>query len=490
MLAAILMCAPVIRSQDQQQNQPASNDSPDNSATPAQRLPAPDTAPSGQAPVPAARGVFTGGDTQTDSGTAEPDTHPVSGGIISGVGVPNGAHDIFDPALFVSAFGSNGNLNSSDRASLSADTSLGGSLNFTRSRQNYRTSAFYSGADSLVYVPGDGRFSFQNLWYQEAALEQQLTWKRWTVRFRDDFTASPQSAFGLEGLGGPGQITQATPEPGVPLNPLNTTTAPVATILTGRAVQISNTVLGESDYTLSRRSTVTAVASYTKLSFIGSGYINSNQAVGQLGYTHALDPKNSLGLVAGFGRIGFSGSNVITEYELINAVFGRRITGRLAFQITGGPEQLHLYHFVPPVGSVLTWDLTTSLSYELRREGYSLMYSHGVTNGAGVLFSATTHMFTAQAHRRFTRFWTGTASMGYAVNSSVVPTATATNFSDWFAGLNAGRPIGPHTTMALFYGTQKQLSNGACPVASCGNNFLWQTFGVTFTWHPRPINLE
>lgn len=176
---------------------------------------------------------------------------------------------------------------------------------------------------------------------------------------------------------------------------------------------------------------------------------------------------------------------------MVDLVFGRRIRQRMVFQLSAGPQEILLRNFVPPINPIWTWNLTSSLMYQLRRTTYSLMYMHGTTNGSGVFFSATTDMVTATASRQLSAFWTASATAGYDSNQNLASIPGQTGlFNGWFVGLNASRPIGPHFLTSFFYGAQKQIGTGGCPVANCANGYLWQTFGGTLTWHPRPIALR
>jgi hypothetical protein len=264
------------------------------------------------------------------------------------------------------------------------------------------------------------------------------------------------------------------------------------TILTGQAMRLSNTTLGEADYAISRRSLITFSGSYGLMHFTGPGYIDNRNTNGQVGYDYSLDPKSSMALIVGYARTAFAGSNQVTESDRLNAAYGRKITGRLAFQIMGGSERVRLYNFTPQVAPHWTWNLSTALTYELRRTGYSLSYAHDVTSGSGVLFGARSDVFSASAHRRLTRLWTLAGNAGYAHNVSLAAVGSAASmFNNWYAGTNINRQVGRNTTIGFNYGAQRQSANAnVCPVANCGNAMLGQTFGMTLTWHPRPIAIE
>jgi hypothetical protein len=483
--ASLLLCAANTRAQGQQQNSTSTNPGG----------PIPSLASSGKSnnrgPVPAARGV-----SQADSEDAyysvpqaEPDTHALSGAEKLSLGALGGARNVLDVEIILNEIGDTGTPNGLGQPQLGSVTMFGGSLNFSHSWRRYRLAGFYNGGESVAFRSPNGLY--QN-WYQDVAIEQDMNWNRWTVRLRDDFLASPQAAFGGQNIGGPGLLGQFNPAAGIPLGAVTSGFGQSETILTGQTMRLSNTALGEADYAVSRRSMITFSGTYGLMHFTGPGYIDNHMLNTQVGYEFSLSPKSSIAFIAGYARTGYAGSDQVTESDKFNVAFGRKITGRLAFQVAGGSEQIRLYNFTPRVAPHWTWNLNTAVSYELRRTGYSLSYAHDVTSGSGVFFGARSDIFTASVHRRLTKSWTVTANAGYAHNVSLVAVGSAASvFNNWYGGANISRQVSRHATIGFNYGVQRQSANAnVCPVANCGNTTLGQTFGMTLTWHPRPIAIE
>jgi hypothetical protein len=168
--------------------------------------------------------------------------------------------------------------------------------------------------------------------------------------------------------------------------------------------------------------------------------------------------------------------------------YGRKITGRLAFQIAAGPQEIHS---AAPGGvsnfDILSVSVKSALSYERRRSGISFSYVRGLNGGSGVLLGATNTTFSGTAHYRFTRFWMGSVTGGYALNNSLAPAgAASTQFDDWFIGANLGRSVGLHLQINFNYGATRQNNPAICPVVGgCGGTGFQQTFGMTVNWHLR-----
>jgi hypothetical protein len=410
-------------------------------------------------------------------------TGQLSGGRTLGVG---GARDLLDLSLFVGQYGEKG-VTLSSASAIVGSTNVGGMLNLNRSWSNYRTSVFYSGGYSLT----DGQAITNPGSFGVLSVNQEMSFGRWALIFSDAFSASPQATFGGELTGGPGNLQQFTPETGSATGTLNSTLVPGQVILTGQALRINNITLGELDYELSHRSAVTFSGSYGLLHFFSPGYVDSQQVLAQTGYNYALSARNTIAFTASYGRFDFSGNNVRTDFETLNMAFGRRVTGRLAFQLAGGPQRLQSYRVTPSVRPKLTWNLNATLNYVRLGTTYSLAYAHGVTAGSGVLSGANSDTFTVMLGRNLLRRWSTGANAGYSTSTSIVSVGTTGNFKGWYGGANAARELGRHYSVGLNYGLQRQYQNGAvCLVANCGSSHLLQTFGINFSWQMTPVRIN
>ena len=180
---------------------------------------------------------------------------------------------------------------------------------------------------------------------------------------------------------------------------------------------------------------------------------------------------------------------ISTADYLADLAYGRKITGRLAFQLAGGPEQIRVSG--EGNGSFQLWTLSVNsgLVYEFRRSGVSVNFSRGLSAGSGVLFGSKSNTFSGTVHHRFTRFWSASANGGYAFNASLAPAgATTTNFNTWFIGANVGHQMGRHTELGFNYSLLDQVNPAVCPIpGGCGGLGLQQSFGMTVNWHLRPV---
>src|SRR5437879_10101856 len=328
------------------------------------------------------------------SAQAQPDTHLLSGAETIGVGSLRRLRRMFDPALKVSEFGETGIV---PGQTLSA-SSLGGSLDMDRHSSRYDLAVTYHGAET-TYQPSS-YYGIRYLPYHDAAISQEISFRRWTLQLRDDVLYSWGPGFGSRFAGGPAQAGQNGS-----LESIQPSLASTGTIQTALARQLSNTALGEIDYARSRRTTLTLVGSYGLLHFLDAGYINSQTVTGRVGYNYALSGRNNIALTYDHNLITFVGASSRLQTDLAQMAFGRKATARLALQLAAGPQLIHFDYFSETKRQRLSWSASGSLTYQWRRTGYSLSYFRGVTAGSGVFFGSNSQTITATANHELTRFW-------------------------------------------------------------------------------------
>ncbi len=434
-------------------------------------------------PAPAARGVSPAGDPGSyDPSQASPDSTTLSGAELFGVGSLGHAHNTFDPSLTFSALGQAAATGATGQHTLTVTKVFSGSLNFNRVWNKNKLTVIYSGGDTLAQAP------FPNGQFHNVSVSQEMNWKRWRLYLRDDFMMAPGASFTGTGMGGPGLLGQFSSVNQNLQAALAQGFGPSQTIQTGQAMRYVDTALGEVGYSFTRRSALTFTGSYGLLHFIDAGYISSHMLNAQAGYDYLIDPKNSIAVLASYGKIDYVGTGTSTLNYNAQLAYGRKITGRLALQIAGGPEKIQ--DTGSPTGNfqLLTWTVNSALKYERRHTGSALTYSRGLTNGSGVYFGAISNTFTGSLNHSFTRSLSGSISSGYAFNRGLAPAGIATtNFNNWFVGANIGHRLGRYGQAGFNYGVQEQTTPVVCPVASCGVTGYQQTFGVTVSWHLRPI---
>jgi hypothetical protein len=469
---ALLLC--VTEGGVQAQNQGAP------SAAPIAPLPPVNTSGAGgngKPPAAAARGVSGPSDPVSyDPSQVTPDDNTLSGAQQFGLGSLDHAHDIFDPSISISGLGLT-SPGTAGQTNLAGSAILNGSLAFDRIWSINHLTIVYNGGENFTLGPTLGNTNSSHSQFHNFTFSQQMTWARWHILIRDDFTASPGAAFMWTGMGGPGLISQFSSQLGSTLSSFGQAFTPGETIETGNVMRYRNSILGHAEYSLSRRSAVTFAASYGLLDFAGTGFVNSHMLNAQAGYDYLLDPTNSIAVLASYGKIDYSylpigaSSNVnsSTTSYMAALAYGKKITGRVAFQAEVGPEQIRVSDG-SGIGNYALWFVSanTALTYNRRRSGFNFSYNRGLSAGSGVFLGSTANTFSGSGNYQFTRFLTGSVDGGYALNNSLAPAGVATtSFNNWFLGANLGRRLGQHALINFSYGLQHQGAV-ACPVASCG----------------------
>jgi hypothetical protein len=495
---ALVLCAASAFAQDQRQDTPQPD--PNAPLQPLGVTPPPNPAPYQPAtggyanpPIGAARGVDAPDDSlRGDPAQTTPDANTLAGAAPFTLGTLQHNRNIFDPVISVSQLGQT--VPAPDGgAVLTGISVVGGSLNFDHTAGAFHFSAIYNGGETfnLGYGAAPNYFASVAPHYQfhDLAVAEQVVKGRWHLLFRDDFTASPGAAFTGQGMGGPGLISEFSGMLGASLSSFAQAFLPNESINTGEAMRIRNSFLGQAEYSLSRRSEFTFSGSYGLLHFTQAGYVNSSLVGAQAGYDYQLSPSNSIAILGSYGRISFNGISTPTVDYVGAFAYGRRITGRLAFQVAAGPQEIH----ATAIGSLGNFSLlfasvNSALTYQRRRAGFSFNYVRGLSGGSGVFQGATSNTFTARASYQFTRNWTGNLNGGYAINNSLAPAGVSTTqFDTWFFGGNLARRLGLWGQINFNYGALNQAIPVTCPVVSCGGTGLQETFGMSFNWHLVPI---
>ncbi len=310
--------------------------------------------------------------------------------------------------------------------------------------------------------------------------------------FRDDFNASPGAAFSGQGIGGPGLASQFNSLLASSFASFAQSFVPAENINTGEAMRYRESLLAQVQYSFSRKSSVTIAESFGLLHFNVPGFQNSEMLDVQAGYDYQLDTRNSIAILASYGRIFYTGTGRYTTDYAGALAYGRRITGKLAFQAAAGPQQIQM---VAPngVGNFHLWfaSVNSELTYAWRRSGISFSFARGLTAGSGLFLGATSDTATAAGHYQFSRNWTGSINGGYSLNYSLVPAgATSIQFNNWFAAANLGRTLGSHVAVNFHYGALQQNNPSICSVTTCGGNGLQQSVGMSVNWHLLRVGRE
>ena len=463
--------------------------------------------PSDTPPKPAARTIppLGGSDNQQDQVTDDngtiyrPDERPLTGLQNPTIGAPELRHSYWLPGFsYNNVIQSNG-FSQGGGSSWDSTNYLHGNLTLLEAWNRAQLSINYSGGG---YFSNDSRISSGD--DHQLGLVQELDWRRCQLTFLDQFSYLPGTEFGFgagtnlsfPGVGGsPGSIS-----PG-----LGSIFIPNQSIFSSSGPRYSNTFGSQVNYLLSRRSSFTVGGVYGILRFTNSGNVNnfanieSNTVVLNAGYNYALTKKDTVGVVYRFSAYHFLGQPQAIGDHSPQLSYGRKITGRLGLELSGGAE---ITTFRIPVGGEthhLGGSGRASFTYALKNGGVTLGYDHGVTGGSGVFLGATTDQFQAGATRQLTRQWAGNVHAGYARNRSVVSgaavagvTSTNSTYDSFYFGGGANRPLGRNLNFVGAYTAyiQHNSASATCIIGTCGTNYTSHQITLGLSWHTRPFVLR
>ena len=245
-------------------------------------------------PEGVARGVAGTDDAQPyDPSQVTPDQNTLAGATPFTLGSLQHTRNVFDPVISISQLGQTV-PGASGKAVLTGVSMAGGSLNFNRTWSEYHFATVYNGGETFnegygaataFFGPTPPRNQFHNL-----IVMQEADWARWRIVLQDNFAASPGATFTSQGMGGPGLAAQFSSMLGTSLESLGQAFLPSENINTGYAMRYMNSTLGQAEYSISRRSSLTFTGSYGLLHFTVPGYVSSRLVDAQAGYDYKLDP--------------------------------------------------------------------------------------------------------------------------------------------------------------------------------------------------------
>jgi hypothetical protein len=432
-------------------------------------------------------------ETPMDSEQLAPDQRPLTGVQGLTLGQYSEPHSFLLPSVNVNTQLETNPANSGDHR-VSTLTYLLGRIDLHRVSGRSALDLEYAGGGMLSTYGSNGNAAIQDVEFSTAIHGQ-----RWSLFLGDEASYLSESPFGFGGVGGLGflgGISQSGPGGGLggSLPFLSTALVPSETIPTGNVPRLSNTAVSQIEYRLSPRSSWTAAASYGLLQFFGAGFINSTNILLQTGYNYQVSPMNSVAVLYRFDAFRFTNLWEGIDDNLIQLSYGRRITGRMSFQIAAGPE-MDIFR-TSPAGppTQISWTLGTSFNYQLGATALSLTYDHLLTAGSGVLVGAETNQAQGSADRILSRTWKVLASLGYARNQGLEQTSVGMVqplFNSWYGAVQVNHQLRPGATVFFAIGARREgINSSACAALNCRASYMTQQFSLGFNWGLSPIHLQ
>jgi hypothetical protein len=421
-----------------------------------------------------------------------PDTTALSGAQVLSLGSPENDHDYWQPHIDVFESVVSNPQESPNQSGWGTWLSLSGGVDLHRTSGESDLTLSYLGGGMISTDTSVGNGVVQQL-----GVADKFTLRRWTLSFLDEVSYLPGAGFGFGGLGSGGLSTGGSVGLGTTFG------LPGQTALTGFGQTLENAFTSEADVNLTPRTSLTFVAGYSLLQYSESGLLNSTEANFRGGYNYLLTRKDTIAALYTYSALRYGNFNQSIDVHTIQASYGRRVTGRLAFQIAAGP-QISEFRIPIPTNSGLSgsgttanssaqldWSLNANAQYQWERTGLALSYNHGVSAGAGVLGGSVADIASGSVTREMSRTFSSGVTAGYSRNHGLAigsTTPIGQNYDYWFAGASFTHPIGRTLGLTFSYQMQYQNSSNAfCIGATCGTNLMTQTISVGLGWHEKPL---
>jgi hypothetical protein len=424
------------------------------------------------------------------------------------------------------------NLGGSDVSSVTRGL---GSLTLQKLWKNYDVAMDYIGGVSYA-ARGVGVEQLQQF-----DIDNRINWKRGQLAFRDSFSYLPEGAFGFGAYGGSGAYNSGLGNLGEGLlgagafgGQTNAFTGGNGVSL-GQVPRLTNLGLADVVEELSPKSSVTLAAGYGIVHFYDNlvsptgtnenvSFIGSSEFTAQAGYNRILNAKDQVALSYGYQGFDFSTAGTAFHSNVIQAMYGHRISGRMDLTIGVGPQFTHidanqtectffvtnLDDCVPAGGTIFTAHNSANhvgaagrfmLRYKFPKTTMSLSFQRYNTSGSGIFAGSLSNIAHLDARRPLTRVWDVFGDVGYSKNDRLqIPGSqvAASTFTYWYAGAGLHRQIGRSLRAFISYQFNYLTFNEPCPIpptpgaaaASCSNTSERSVGSIGLDWTPRPIRLN
>jgi hypothetical protein len=408
-----------------------------------------------------------------------------------------------------------------------------GSLTLKRLWSNYDLALDYVGGVGYYSINGAGLKLLQQM-----DVDQKISWKRGQLSLRDSFSYLPEGNFGgaygsngSQGIGSLGNTSFGIFANGSSFGTL------------GLAPRIVNVSLVDVSENLTPKSAVTAAGGYAFTHFYGndvstgSSFFNSSQTSAQLGYNRVLTPHTQIALVYGYQAFDFSYAGTSFHTQIIQGLYGHRISGRMDLLLGAGPQftsigsdctildaltgdpHCSINQSGQPLGTIPNNKLGVAaqarLRYRFTKTSLSLTYHRFETSGSGLFLGSQSDILSLDAQRPLSRVWNAFTDIGFSRNDRLqnltqaelatcnlpgqtrlglppCPGVDANTATYAFAGFGVHRAFGREFhAFATYQFNEILFDHSYCvPNTPCNriSNRNVLTFGLD--WIPRPMRID
>jgi len=330
---------------------------------------------------------------------------------------------------------------------------------------------------------------------QRADVSDSLAWRRWNLLLSDQVAYLPESPLGFPGFNGLGSFNSGLGGNYLSQQPTtNPLLNPDQSLLTSPGTRVSNSFVTDLGYSLGARSTLTATGSYSSLTFLEPGFINSQYILVQAGFSQDLSSRDEFAIAYSHFFVKFNSQNHDVLDRGVVLTYGHVLSGRLSLQLSAGPSLVQIA--LPQGGDTSRGFLSTydALKYRSGKYDASISFTRAITGGAGLLFGAETDLALASGGRRLWRRGRIELRSGREFGKSLTgqsPEARRVEFENWQGGLSLNREFSDRLSVFLGYDYVRQVQNSLiCANDRCGDLVIRQLATVGVNWHGRPVRIH
>jgi hypothetical protein len=375
-------------------------------------------------------------------------------------------------------------------------------------------------------------------------IDNRINWKRGQLGIRDSLSYLPEGTFGFSAYGGSGAYNAGLGSLGSDMLGAGAFAGQAGVffgqneVSLGQVPRLANLGLADVVENLSPKSSITLAAGYGLLHFYGdlvslSGveenitFVGSSEFSAQAAYDRILTPKDQVALVYGYQAFNFSAVDSAFHTNVVQVMYGHRISGRMDFTIGAGPQFTHVdqnpqvctflglpfdvpttqciadggsFTVLPETANSIGVAGSIALRYKFPRTAVSLSLQRYDTDGAGIFAGSLSTIGHVDVQRPLNRVWDLFSDVGYAKNSRLQfagSGANANSFSYGYAGVGVHRQFGRSLRGFISYQFNVFGFDTSCPVpgtptstVGCSNISQRQVGSIGLDWTPRPIRLD
>jgi hypothetical protein len=408
-----------------------------------------------------------------------------------------------------------------------------GSLTLQKLWKNYDVAMDYIGG---VAYSNNSNIGVEQL--QQFDMDNRINWKRGQLAIRDSFSYLPDGYFGYSAYGGEGAYSSGLGSLGAGLLGASAFGGQASAFISGSGLSVgqsprlTNVGLVDVVEDLTPKSSVTMAAGYGLVHFYGDilanggteenvYFLGSSEYTAQVAYDRVLNPKDQVAISYGYQAFDFSIADTAFQSNVIQVLYGHRISGRMDFLIGAGPQFTHISDsgtvcndpfatsedctemggmFVPVSEKANKIGVAgrMSLRYKFPKTSLSLSFQRYNTDGAGVFAGSESNIAHLDLRRPLTRVWDIFADLGYSKDARLQLAGSAVdanNYSYGFGGVGLHRQFGRSLRGFVSYQFNESGFDTACPVGAspsgaCSNRSQRQVGSIGVDWTPRPIRLD